>query len=92
MRRAQPSSAKRGEDGADDIYDRLVGMEKDFAVILAPDEADQQATAQFAASRLLLDAAIEAGAQEMQLGLAHGTFQTQQKPMLKRAGSYDVLC
>ncbi|MEI8703476.1 hypothetical protein [Mesorhizobium sp. ISC15] len=43
----QPDAARRaqfdetGEDGADDMDDRLVGMDQDLAVFFTPDEADR---------------------------------------------------
>jgi hypothetical protein len=52
-------------------------MEQDFAIGLAPHEADRQSAPQLAARSLIADAAVKPGAQHMQLGLAHGSLETQ---------------
>jgi hypothetical protein len=57
-----------GKDLADSGADGFVGMKADLAVFLAPDKAHRQAASEFALGRLVADAAIEAGAQYMQLG------------------------
>ena len=93
----QPDAARRaqlgetGKDGADDIFDGRVGMDQDLAVRLAPDEADRQAPAQFAAGGLVLDAAVKAGTQDVQFGLTHGAFQTEQKPVVEQRRVVDAV-
>ena len=53
------------EDGADRIDHRLVGMEQDLAVGLAPDKAGWYTAAQFAAGRLVTNPAVQPGAQNV---------------------------
>ena len=71
--------------------DRLVGMEADLAVLLAPDEADRQAAAQFAAGGLVANAAVQARAQDMQLGLAHGALEAEQQTIVEQRGMIDAV-
>src|SRR5262245_52783174 len=73
----QPNTARRScfgealEHGADGSDDGFVGMEQDLAIGLAPHEAHRQSAPQLAARGLVADAAVEPGAQHVQLGLAH---------------------
>jgi hypothetical protein len=60
------------EDGADGGGDGSVGMETNFAFLLAPDETDRQAATQGPAGCFIANAAIEPRAQDMEFGLAHG--------------------
>jgi hypothetical protein len=67
----QPQLAGRAElgealeDHRDRALDRLVGVEQQLAVGLAPDQPDRQPAAQLAALRLVADPALEAGAQRV---------------------------
>ena len=93
----EPDAACRAEfgearkDGADGGADRLIRMEADLAVLLAPDEADRQAAPQFAARGLVADAAVQARAQDMQLGLAHRALETEQQPVVEQRGMIDAV-
>ncbi len=66
-------------------------MEAHLAIGLAPDEADRQAAAQFAARCLVADAAVEAGAQHMQLGLAHGALEPKQETIVEQGRMIDAV-
>lgn len=59
-------------------------MKANLAIGLAPDETDRQATAQLAARRFVADAAIEASAQHVQFGLAHGALEPEQEPVIEQ--------
>src|SRR5215469_7103308 len=69
-----PGRAGLGEMGKDLVdggADRFIRVKTNLAVLLAPDKADRQATPEFAARRLVANAAIEARAQYVQLCFAH---------------------
>ena len=72
-----------GKDLADGGGDSFVRVERNLAVLLAPDKADRQAAPEFAACRLIANAAIEARAQYVQLCFAHGALQAQQQPVIE---------
>jgi hypothetical protein len=55
-------------------------MESHFAVFLAPDEADGETSTQFAASSLVANPAVEAGAQDVKLGFAHCALRNHDIP------------
>ena len=88
----EPDAADRAEfgeaieDGADRAGDRFVGMEADLAIGVAPDQAHRQTAAQLAARGLVADAAVEASAQDVQLGFAHGAFEPQHQAIVECAG------
>ena len=63
----RPARGELAEDGRDDAGDRLVGVEADLPVGLAPDQADGQPAAQLAAGGLVPDAAFQPGPQHVQL-------------------------
>ena len=50
------------EDGADGASDRFIGMKPYLSVFVAPHESDRQPAAEFAARRLVADAAVQARA------------------------------
>ena len=56
-------------------------MEEDLAIFFAPDEAPGKAPPQFAARRLVANAAQQAGAQYMQFGLALCALEAEQQPV-----------
>src|SRR5262249_4222996 len=60
-----------GKDLADGGADSFVRVETNLAILLAPDKADRQTAPEFAARRLIANAAIKARAQYMQLCFAH---------------------
>ena len=68
----RPTHGEPVEDRRDHAGDRLVGVPADLAVGLAPHQPDRQAAAQLAAGGLAADAAVEAGAQDVQFGLLCG--------------------
>src|SRR5499433_2984994 len=72
-----------GKDLADGGADGFIRVKTNLALLLAPEEADRQATPQFAARRLVANAAIEARAQNVQLCFAHGALQPQQQPVIE---------
>jgi hypothetical protein len=55
-----------------------------LAGLLAPHQGDRQRTAQLAAGGLVSDPAVQAGAQHMQLGLAHRALQSQHQPVVEQ--------
>lgn len=59
--------------------DSLIGMEADFAISVASDEADRQ----LAACRLVADSAIYASPQHVQFGFAHRAFESQQGAIIE---------
>ena len=79
------------ENIADGGDDGLVGMEADLAVGLAPDKADRQPSAQLTARRLVANAAVEAGSQDMQLGFAHGALEPEQEAVVEEGGMIDAV-
>src|SRR5262249_31434027 len=71
--------------------DGFVGVEADLTVLIAPDEADREATPELAASCLIANAAVEARAQHMQLGLAHRAFETEQQAVVEERRMIDAV-
>jgi hypothetical protein len=47
-------------------------VEEDFAILFSPNETNGQSAAQFSASGLVANTAVETGADDVQFGLAHG--------------------
>jgi P-loop containing NTP hydrolase pore-1 len=81
--------SETSEDGPDGIDDGFVGMEKHFAIRLAPDKAYGQAPAQFSARRLVPNTAIQTSAQHMQLRLAHSALEPQQQTVVEQRWMID---
>jgi hypothetical protein len=81
-----PELGEALEDRRDRAADRFVGVDQDLAVLLTPDQPDRQAAAQLATCGLVADPALKAGAQDVQLGLAHRALQPEQQPVVERAG------
>ena len=90
-RRAEPVWAKLREDTADGGDDGLVGVEADLAIGLAPNKADRQSSAEFATRRLVANAAVEAGPQHMQFGLAHGALEPEQQAIIEERRMIDAV-
>src|SRR6202035_4605168 len=67
------------------------GWKAHLAILLAPDEAHGKAAPQLAACRLVADAAVEAGAQDMQFGLAHGALEAEQQAVVEQGGMIDAV-
>ncbi len=85
----RPHLREAFEDGAEGTGDGLVGMEPDLAFVLAPDEADRQATAQGAARGLVANAPVEPRAQDVQLRLTHGAFEPEDEAVVEQRGVVD---
>src|ERR1700722_6724901 len=66
-------------------------MKQDFTILFSPNETDRQAAPQFAAGGFVANAAIEAGANDVQLGFAHGAFQAQQQTIVKQRRVIDSI-
>ena len=87
-----PVSAKRSKTARMARGDGLVGVEADLAVRSSPQtKPDRQATPQFAARGLVADAAVEAGAQDVQLGLAHRALQPQHQAIVEQRRVIDAI-
>ena len=46
-------------------------MEENFTILLSPDQTYRQSAPQFSTSGLVADAAVETGAEDVQLGFTH---------------------
>ena len=68
-----------------------IGVKADFAVLLAPDEADRQTPPQFAAGSFVANAAEQASPQDVQLGFAHCAFETEHQPVVEHCGVVDPI-
>src|ERR687892_32027 len=60
-------------------------MHEDLAIGIAPDEADRQASAQFSASSLVANAAIETGADDIEFGFAHRALESEQQAVVEQS-------
>jgi hypothetical protein len=93
----EPDAAGRAEfgeaieDGADGGCDSLIGMEANFTIGVTPDEACGQAAAQLAAGRLVADATVEPGAQDVEFGFAYGALQTEEQAVVEQARVIDAV-
>ena len=72
------------EDRGDRRAHGFIGVEADFAVGFAPDKADRQTAPKLTTRRLVADAAVEPGAQDVELRLAHCAFQPEQEPVVEQ--------
>ena len=87
----QPNASCRAEFGKafEDSMDRrlhqLVRMQPHFAVGIAPYKTNRQPAVQFPACSLVADPTEQPGTQHMQLGLRHGTFQTEHQAVVEQA-------
>lgn len=66
-------------------------MEANLTIGVAPDEADRQAAAQLAAGRLVADATVEPGAQDVEFCFAHGALQTEEQAVVEQARVIDAV-
>ena len=93
----QPDATDRAElreaceDHADRPCDRFIGMEAYLAVLVAPDEPHGKTAPQLAAGSFVANAAEQASAQDMQLGLAHGALQPEQQPVVEHRRVIDAV-
>jgi hypothetical protein len=81
-RRSEPPPEH--EDTLDRVPDLLVGAEHDAAVFVAV-EPDRQRQLQLATGSLVTQPAVQAGADQVQLGLRHRALQPQQEPIVELA-------
>jgi hypothetical protein len=87
----RPAHRELPEHGGEHAGDRLIGVEADLPVGLAPDQADRQAAAQLAAGGLVLDAALQPGPQDMQLRFGHNAHQPQDEPVGEQRRMVDAV-
>ena len=87
----RPAHRELVERGRDDAGDRLIGVEADLPVGLAPDQADRQAAAQLAAGGLVLDAALQPGPEHVELRLGHDAHQPQDEPVVEQRRMVDAV-
>src|SRR6266496_1838836 len=76
---------KLREHRANSANHGLVGMEANFALLFAPHKTHGQTTAQFAASGLVADSAIQSGAQDVKFRLRHGAFQPEDQTIVEKS-------
>src|SRR5574341_1186888 len=82
-----PRGAEFGETiehRANGAGDSLVGMEPHLAILLAPEKADRQAAAQFAAGGLVADAAFQTRANDMKPGFTQGALQAEHQAIVEQ--------
>src|ERR1700720_4405013 len=93
----EPDAACRSEfgeaskDSTDSGADRLIWMEADLAILLAPDETNRQAAPQFAAGGFVANPAVKTRSYDMQLSLAHGALETEQQSIVEHRGMIDAV-
>ena len=80
-----------GKDLVDGAADGFVRVKPDFAIFLAPDEAYRQSAPEFAARRLVSDAAIEAGTQYVQFRFAHRPLEPEQQTIIEQRGMIETI-
>ena len=73
------------EDAMNGFGDGLIGMEEDFAILITPEEANGEASAQLSPCGLIADASFEPGADNVEFGLGHGSFQSEQQPIIEES-------
>jgi hypothetical protein len=66
-------------------------VETHLAIGLPPHQPDGQPTAQLSAGGLVADAAVEAGAQHMQLRLGHGALESEHEPVVEQPGVVEAV-
>ena len=93
----QPDAAHGAELGealeniADRTHHFLVGMEEDFAVLLAPHEADRQGATELAAGGLVADAFQQAHLERVQLGFTDCAFHAQDQAVIETSRVVDAV-
>jgi hypothetical protein len=75
----------------DNGADGFVRVKPDLAIFVAPDEAYRQAAPEFAARRLVPDAAIEAGTQHVQFRFAHRPLEPEQQTIIEQRGMIETI-
>ena len=86
-----PARGEPGEHRGDDPGDRLVRVQQDLPLVLAPDQPDRQAAAQFPALGLVPYPAVQPGPQHVQFGFRHGSLQAQQHPVVEQPRMVDAV-
>jgi hypothetical protein len=81
--RAEP--APEGKDARDRRPDLLVGAEDDPALLVSV-EANRQAERELAPLGLMAQTAVQASADQVQLGLGHRALEPEQQPVVEVAG------
>jgi hypothetical protein len=66
-------------------------MFADLARLLTPDQPDRKAAAQLATLGLVADAAVQPGAQHVQLGFGHRALESQREPVVEQPGMVDTV-
>jgi len=74
------------EDRTDARGHGLIGVKAHFAILLTPDKAHRQSSAQLPSCGLIADPPIEPGAQDMQLRLTHGALEPQHQAVVEESG------
>src|SRR5215510_12329313 len=93
----EPNATRRTEFGktlenrADGAGNGMIGMKQDLAVLFSPNEAHRQSATQFAACRFVADAAVEPGADDMQLGFTHRALQSEQQAIIEQRRMIDTV-
>ena len=64
---------------------------QDFPILFSTNESDRQPSAQFTASRLVADAAVEARTKDVQLGFAHRTLEAKQETIVEQRRVVDAV-
>src|SRR6266404_1164395 len=73
------------EDGADCTGDGLIGMKDHLPFAFTPDESYGQAATEFSSVGFIANGAVEAHAQDVQLGFGHSAFESEQKAVIEQA-------
>src|SRR6266446_879600 len=79
------------KDSADRVGDGLIGMEQYFAILFSPNEAHRYSATKLAACRLVADAAVEPGANDMQFCFTHRALQAQQQAVVEQCWMIDPI-
>src|ERR1700745_985138 len=93
----QPNASRRAylgtalEDGADGCDDGLIVVKQNLAFSFAPHKAYGKSAPQFTSCSLITNPAIEPGAQHMQLGLAHRSFEAEQQTVVEQRRMIDAV-
>src|SRR5262249_53495174 len=69
----------------------FIRVKTNLALLLTPDKANGQAAPEFAARRLIANAAIKTGAQYVQLCFAHGALQPQQQSVIEHRRAIEAV-
>ena len=87
----RPARGEPGEHRGDHPRHRLVGMQQDLALFLAPHQPDRQAPSQFPPLGLVPYPAVQTGPQHMELGFRHRSLSSQQHPIVEQPWMVDAV-